>query len=468
MSTQTQKPLKASGLDRDALGLAHSVIIGVAGTAPSYSIAATMAALIAAVGVLAPASLLYCGLIMFGITFAYMHLNRVDANAGASYAWVSRVFNHTLGFFAGWTVLVSSALFMVSATIPAAQATLLLFEPVLTPLIGAGAHANKFAVTAVAIGWMLAVSAVLVTGIRVTGVVQTVMTTIELLVLAGVALTAFWQYGGEALQRLSWASLSIAQFDLTSFASGAVISLFFFWGWDVALNLNEETRHGHTTPGHGAVVAMLIIMSAFIAFSAITLTVLTDEEIVASSTNVIFAVADKLFPRPCGYVAVLAVMLSTIGTLETSILQFTRTMFAKSRAGVLHRRWAQIHARWKTPHVATLLIATLGAVLLLLSLIYPDSDSVMKASIGAIGVQAAYYYGLVGFACAWEFRKGALSSPFRLVFMVLWPAASATVLWAAAMLNMRNFDAPTAVIAIGGILIGFVPLSIYQRELKLQ
>ena len=70
-----------SSLEHDALGLAQSTVMGVAGTAPSYSIAATTATLIGAVGVLAPASLLYCGLIMFGITFAYMHLNRTRSVA---------------------------------------------------------------------------------------------------------------------------------------------------------------------------------------------------------------------------------------------------------------------------------------------------------------------------------------------------------------------------------------------------
>ena len=45
--------------------------MGVAGSGPAYSLAATTAVLISVVGVLAPASLLYCGLIMFGIVFAF-------------------------------------------------------------------------------------------------------------------------------------------------------------------------------------------------------------------------------------------------------------------------------------------------------------------------------------------------------------------------------------------------------------
>src|SRR3984893_1853510 len=118
---------KDPGLRADALGLFESVIMGVAGSGPAYSVAVSTATLIAAVGVLAPASLLYCSLIMFGVVFAFRHLNRLDVNAGASYAWVARVFGPALGFFAGWSVIIGSILFMVSGTLPAAPATLQLF-----------------------------------------------------------------------------------------------------------------------------------------------------------------------------------------------------------------------------------------------------------------------------------------------------------------------------------------------------
>src|ERR1700722_20402911 len=42
------------GLKRDALGLASSIVIGVASTAPAYSLAATLFFVVAAVGLKAP------------------------------------------------------------------------------------------------------------------------------------------------------------------------------------------------------------------------------------------------------------------------------------------------------------------------------------------------------------------------------------------------------------------------------
>ncbi|MBI3371971.1 MAG: APC family permease [Betaproteobacteria bacterium] len=440
-----------SQLRKDALGLVHAVAIGVAGTSLSYSIAASMAVLIGAVGALAPASLLYCGLIMVGITAAFVHLNGVFPDSGASYAWVGRVLHRDLGFLTGWVVLVSCVLFMVSATIPASTATLLLVAPEVA--------GSKLHVIGVSACWLIAVSVVVVRGMHLTGVVQTVMTAIEILVLGGLTISALVRYGPQALDLVSWASFAPAAFTQESFAAGALIALFFFWGWDVTLNLSEETADSRRTPGLAAALAMLVIVAAFMSFAVVTLAVLSEAEIRTSGANVVFAVAEKLLPRPWSYLAVLAVMLSCVGTLETNVLQFARTLFAQSRAGEMHRRWSSVHARWGTPHLATYLISALGLVLLGLSLAFPDIDAVLKASINAIGLEIAFYYGLAAFACAWHFRREGAGSARILLFAIAWPLASAIALWIAAVVAALAMDNATLLIGIGGILSGLIPLA---------
>ena len=439
-------------LDKSALGLGESVVMGVAGTAPAFSVAATTATLIAAVGVLSVASLLYCGLIMFGITFAFMHLNRVITNAGASYAWVGQVFHPVLGFLAGWALLVASAVFMVSGTIPAATATLILIQPRLATDPGT--------VTFVAAGWLVLVGAVIVKGIRPTSYTQVVMTTIEVAVLVAVIVVAVIQYGQQPAHAFSWRWFSLKEFTPTLFATGALTSLFFFWGWDVTLNLNEETRDGANAAGHGAIAAMIIVLLLFMGFAVAVLLVLSDAEVAKSSTNVVFALAEKLFPHPWSYLAVIAVMLSSLGTLETSILQFTRTMYAKGRDGVLHRRYATLHRRWRTPWVATSVIVGFGLVLLFLSSYYPNINLIIKDSVNAIGFQVAFYYGLAGYACAWHFRAQACRGAGPFVMLLLWPATSATFLVFVACYSIPTFDLVTNLVGIGGIAVGVLPMAL--------
>ena len=452
----SQQSGAAQKLASDSLGLGESVVMGVAGTAPAFSVAATTATLVAAVGVLSVSSLLYCGLIMFGVTFAFMHLNRVMTNAGASYAWVGEVFGPFFGFIAGWSLLVASAVFMVSGSIPAATATLTLLAP---------SHVDDPVFVAfVAAGWLIAVSLVIVKGIKPTSYTQIVMTAIEAGVLVVVIVAAIIEYGSHPAHAISWQTFLPSAYTPGVFATGALTALFFFWGWDVTLNLNEETRDAATAPGRGAVVSMVIVLLLFMTFALACLLVLSDAEIDKSSTNVVFAVADKLFPRPWSYMAVLAVTLSTIGTLETSILQFTRTMYAKGRDGALHPRYAILHKSWQTPWVATAVIACLGVVLLFLSSYFPTVNLIIKDSVNAIGFQVCCYYSLAGFACMWHFRKTAFSSAANVLFLFLWPAGSAAFLTFIAIYSVPTFDLTTNIVGLGGIAIGVIPWAMNRRR----
>lgn len=436
-------------LAEGALGTFESIVMGIAGTAPAFSVAATTATLVAAAGVLSAASILYCGLIMFGITLAFMHLNRTDPNAGASYIWVDRIFGPTLGFFAGWALLAASAIFMVSATIPAATATLLLVAPAL-------ADSPRWA-TAVAAGWLLVVSAVILKGIKLTSYTQIIMTAIEVALLIIVIAATFAYFSSRPVHALGLREFSPTAFTPELFTAGALTALFFFWGWDVTANLNEETRDAAQSVGRAAFWAMLIVFLLFIAFVAAALIALTDEEISRSSTNVVLVLADKLFPRPWSYMAILAVMLSTIGTIETSILQFTRSMFAQARAGALHPRYAKLHSRWQTPWIATATITVLGLALLFLSSSLPSINAIIKDSVNVIGFQVALYYSLTGLACAWHYREQARRNWRDAFLLVLWPAASAVFLFFIAIYSIRTFDATISILGIGGIAIGAIP-----------
>ena len=443
-------------LHAGALGLTESVVMGVAGTAPAFSLAATTATLIAAVGALSVGSLLYCGLVMFGVTFAFMHLNRVITNAGASYAWVGEVFGPIFGFLAGWSLLVASTVFMVSGTIPAATATLI--------LLSSERATDPATVSFVAAAWLIAVSMVVVKGIKPTSYTQIVMTVIEVGVLVLVVGASIIEYASHPAHPVSWRWVSPWAFTPSAFATGALTALFFFWGWDVTLNLNEETRDAAHAPGRGAVVAMIVVLLLFVTFVIACQLVLSDSEIEQSSTNVVFALADHLFPRPWSYMAVVAVMLSTVGTLETSILQFTRTMYAKGRDGALHPRYAVLHKSWRTPWVATAVITLIGLALLFASSYFPSLGLIIKDSVNAIGFQVACYYSLAGFACAWHFRSTAFKSLDSAVFLFLWPMASAAFLVFIACYSVPTFDLITNVVGLGGIVVGVVPYAINRAR----
>lgn len=453
-----KKPRDNVHLQENALGFMHALLMGVAGSAPAYSIAATMVVLVIAVGDMAPLSLLVSGILMFGITLAYYHLNAILPNAGAAYFWVSRVFGEWPGFLAGWALLVASVLFMVSATLPAANATLMLLYP-------DGVN-HLVLVSLVASGWLLIIGFIAMRGVLLAGRFQVLITLIELIILLLIIIGAIWKGGhkpaGVTMSSMLWPAGS----SFGTLAKGVVIGLFFLWGWDVSLNLSEETKEAGEIPGQGALVAVVFLILIYVAFAIAAQRMLSPAELGAAGTSVVFTVADQILPRPWSYMAILSVMLSTVGTLETSMLQFSRTLFAKARGGLFAERFAQVHHEWRTPHHATLLITGLGVLLLMASCFFKNVDTVIQLSVNTISIQAAFYYGMAGFACAWYFyqNKGHRVFSSEGVSLILWPLLSALIFWAAAVATAWSFDAITIWLAVGSMLLGLLPLWWVKRR----
>lgn len=448
-----------NGLAHGALGTAESVIMGIAGTAPAFSVAVTTATIVGAVGTLSVGSILYCGLIMFGITLAFIHLNKISPHAGATYAWVGQVFGPTWGFFAGWGLLVASAVFMVSATIPAATATLAIVAP--------GEVASTTWVPVTAALWLTAITLVVTRGIKHASYAQIIFTIIETIILIALIGGALYQYWGKPVHAPSLDWISPFGFTPELFAVGALSGIFFYWGWDVTMNLGEETAGGEPHPsGKGAFWSMINLMLIFIILITVVLITLTDEEISEASSNVLYAIANKLFPWPFNYLAVLSTILSTVGTIETQILQFTRSMFAMARDRMLHPRYAVVHPEWQTPWIATLAIWFYGVVLLFGSTYLPTVKAMLDSSILAIGLQICFYMGLAGFACAWHYRNKLKTGPGQAISYVVWPFASAAFMVFVALYSIPTFDTLTVLIGVGGLAIGFLPLLLSRRRAR--
>lgn len=444
-------------LSANSLGIGESIIMGMAGAAPAFSLSAAVVALVASVRTLAPASVLYCGIIMFGITLSFIHLNKLKVSSGASYAWVSEIFGRHLGFFAGWALLVSSAVFMVSGSIPAATATLLLVAPHYVD--------NLALVTLVAAFWLTFIIFISFKGIKPASYLQILMTGIEIVILVAIIVGGIIRFIKMPAHHFSLSWLSLTHFSPSTFATGALTAVFLYWGWDVTLNLNEETKNAKHAPGWGAFCSVLIVILLFEAFIVTALLVLSDSEIQKAGTNIIFAIADKIFPRPWSYLAVLCIILSSVGTLETTIIQFTRTLYALGRDKVMHPRYALLHRTRNSPWVAILVIWVFGIIFLFLSSYSSTVHILMSDSVNAVSFQVAFYYSLTGFACAWFYRR-SWKNIIELLGYIIWPVLSALFLVFIALYSIPTFNLLTNLIGIGGILIGIVPFILNERRLK--
>ncbi|WSQ07189.1 APC family permease [Streptomyces sp. NBC_01231] len=447
--------VRGRGLQANALGTFDTVVMAVAGSAPAYSLAATTAVLVGAVGLASPAALLYCAIPMLGIALAFSYLGRIDVNAGASYSWVGRTLHPFLGFISGWALVISATIFMVAGSLPAGSMTLALFDD--------GLADDTALSTAIGGLWFLVMVLVVLGGARLTVRAQLVMSGVELAVLALFVVLAFF-HSQHALA-FDWSWLGFSHFDgVGGFASGALIAAFYYWGWDVTSNLSEETRNSRRTTGLAGLIGVGIVFLLFEVFTIAVNVILSAQQIEGNDANVLAVLGDEIWPGWGGKLLIVAVMLSTIATLETTLIQVTRSLFAMGRDRTMPSALGRVHPRWNTPWVAIVVVGTVALGMLVASNALGTVGDILSDAISAIGLQIAVYYGLAGLAVVVAYRRTLLKSVSNFVFGGLWPLLGALFMFWVFVESLGELSAAAITIGIGGLAVGLIPMFWYWRQ----
>lgn len=446
---------RGRGLQANVLGTFDTVVMAVAGSAPAYSITATTAVLVSAVGLASPATLLYCAIPMLGIALAFSYLSRIDVNAGASYSWVGRTLHPFLGFISGWALVISATIFMVAGSLPAGAMTLSLFDEELAD--------DTALSTLVGAGWFLIMLAVVLGGARLTVRAQLVMSGVELAILALFAVLALLH--SDNARAFDWSWLGFGHFDgVSGFASGALIAAFYYWGWDVTSNLSEETRNSRRTTGLAGLIGVGIVFLLFEVFTIAVNVILSTKQIQDNDANVLAVLGAEIWPGWGGKLLIVAVMLSTIATLETTLIQVTRSLFAMGRDRTMPSALGRVHRRWNTPWVAVAVVGVVALAMLLASNFLGTVGDILSDAISAMGLQIAVYYGLTGLAVVVAYRRMLLKSVANFVFGGLWPLFGALFMFWIFVESLGELSASAIAIGVGGLAAGLIPMFWYWRQ----
>ncbi|MFF0184985.1 APC family permease [Streptomyces sp. NPDC005244] len=475
------------GLKGGALGLFASTVIGLASTAPAYSLAATLGVIVGIVGFQSPIIIVLAFVPMFLIAYGYKELNRADPDCGTTFTWASRAFGPRTGWLGGWGIVAADIIVMANlAQIAGAYG----FQ-----LIGAdGLAENTFWVTFVGVVWIALMTLICYIGIELSANLQKALLTIEIVVLVLLAVTALVKvYGGTApavSSEIHWSWFN--PFEINSFddlTKSILAGIFIYWGWDTAVSVNEETADRDRTPGRAAVISTVILLLVYlmVTTSAQSFAGVGDKGIGLgnpdNSGDVLSSLGAEVFGTGgWGQVAtkllIVMVLTSAAASTQTTILPTARTTLSMAAFKAIPQRFARIHPRFLTPTWSTvgMGIASIAFYVMLTQV----SENVLADSIGSVGLMIAFYYGLTGFACVWYYRRVLTRSPRDLWtrgimpglggLMLLYFFINACIVYAASDYGSTSWTLPfpphwqlggVFVTGIGALLVGAVLMLLY-------
>ena len=473
-SSQVVPPQAPSGkgLAQGQLGLFGSTVMGLASTAPVYSLVATLGFVITAVGFQAPIALILAFIPMFFIAFAYRELNRAVPDCGTTFTWTTKAFGPWVGWMGGWGVAIAGIIVLANL----AQIAGIYFWLFVGGFTGdTGPAETVWVTTLTGVIFIAAMVYVSYRGVEIGEKLQNILLGIQYLALALFVIFAFGSVAnGSAPEAVPVSIEWFNPFGFTSFdgfTEAILLSLFIYWGWDTCLALNEETKDPKRIPGRAALIStvVLVITYVLVAVAAISyagIDALTDQD------DVFLVVKDALF-GPWAWLLVLAVMISAISSTQTTILPTARGTLSMAIYRALPSKFAIVHPKFHTPGFATLVMGIISVAFYVgMTLI---SENFLADSIYSLGLAIAFYYGLTGYACVWYFRRELFTSAFNVVYKFLFPLLGALILTAAfvkSAIDMLNPDygytilfgvGGVFVIGIGALLLGAVVMVVWSR-----
>jgi amino acid transporter len=453
----TTAPAAGKGLATGTLGLFGSTVIGLASTAPVYSLVATLGFVVLAVGAQAPIAFIIAFIPMFFVAFAYRELNRAVPDCGTTFTWATKAFGPRVGWMGGWGVAVAGMVVLANlAQIGGKYLWLLIYPPFAQ---------NTVVVTITGVAFIALMTFISYRGTEIGEKLQNVLLGIQYLALVIfviaviVAISTGQAPAGATMPSLEWFN-PFAFGDFSGFVEAILLALFIYWGWDTCLALNEETKDPERTPGRAAILSTLILLVTYVGVTVAAMAYaglgntglgLSNED---NAEDVFFALKDVLL-GPIGVLLVIAVMVSAVSSTQTTILPTARGTLAMAAYRALPKRFGAVHPTYKTPAFSTITMGIVATVFYVGMTII--SEDFLSDTILSLGIAIAFYYAITGFACVWFFRRTLFDSARNVVFRLVFPLLGALMLTAAFVFSAIDMFDPdygyTILFGIGGVFV---------------
>ena len=398
------------GLKKNAIGYLSNVVIGVASTAPAYSLAATLGFVVAVggVGVHAPAIMIVSFIPMLCVAAGYKYLNRADPDCGTTFTWATRAFGPQTGWLGGWAIIVTDVIVMATLAEIAGKYTFLLFD-------WTSAANSTGAQIVAAVIWIALMTWICYRGIELSARTQQFLLGAEIVILAIFAVVALVKvYANSPAHSIQPSFSWFNPFDMstTALVDGVLLGIFIYWGWDSGVAVNEESEGSADGPGRAAVMSTILLVLIYVIVTTASQAyggtgLLTNPD---NQSDILSVLGTKVFGDPWNKLLIIAVLTSASASTQTTILPTARTTLSMARFKAIPETFGRIHPRFLTPSTSTIAMGVVSAIWTILVLALNPAQNVLGDSITALGFGICFYYGLTAFACVVFFRREIFKS----------------------------------------------------------
>jgi amino acid transporter len=447
-------------LEPDAIGAAQDMVIGMANSAPTVSVGLTLATLVAVAAYAVGPVIILTAIPMLIIANAYRRLNLWNANCGASFEWVGRAINPYLGFITGWLMITGSLVGAVSGVVILSPSVLAVFNASAT-----STWPNILISTAV-IFVMLVIAVV---GIKITARTQVSLAAIEYTILLGFTIAGFvlvlTHHHGTFPITADWFKPSGIG-GKGSLASGFLIAVFMYTGWDATVYVNEEVKHRRRNPGRAAVYAVGFLAIIYTASEMGLAGTVSPAKMQANSADILVYIANSIGGGWWAKVMALSLALSVIASTGVAIVVIARMVYGMASHRVLPPVLGNVNRRFATPAIASIVVGVILIAATWAYLLSTGLANVFSDVIDVTGLLYAAFYILTGFAAIVYYRRRVFSNAWDALLVGLLPLGSCAFLIWIIWKSLASAPASQVWSIVGIVVAGLILMFIARFVLR--
>jgi len=450
--------LKSKGLKKGSVSLIGAVSIGLAATAPAYSLTGALGHGAAEAGYQLPVVFIIAVVPMFFVALAYKHLTDAAPDAGTVFTWGSKAILPHIGWIGGYALLLSSVLAGVGAAGITVNAV--------TVALGLEDTSNWLQM-AIAAAFILTTTWLVSRGAEESSRTTLLLTIIQygglILFAAILVINVIRHDAGPSVEPISWQWFN--PFAIDSFAAllgGFLVAVFIFWGFDASLSMSEETSGTPGQSGKSGITAIIITVITYVVIGVAALafagTDPTDSLSLTNEANIddVFSALARQAVGPNGAVAAaLIIGLSAFSATLSTVMATVRSVLSMATYKALPDRFASVDQVVQTPKFATWFIG-LTTLAIYCGLTW-FSDSIVEDCVYSVGIAIITYYSVVAVSSVLYFWDTAFQS-WRTAFgQVILPGVAALILIPVGLVEAYNMAQPeSSGASLAGVGVVFI------------